>query len=587
MKIPINRNSLWAEFFADQLSGEGIKYACISPGSRSTPLTLAFASNKKIKTFVNIDERSTAFFALGLAEKSNTPVVLVTTSGTAVAELYPAITESYQRRIPLIICTADRPPELLNCGANQTINQKNIYKNHIRKFYNAGLPTITEAGLNKIKLIAAEAVALSKGISRGPVHINFPFRKPLEPQSHTDLIEEHLLKKLKNKNIKPINFSKEKKDIVDNSFIVSSVKKNTKGLIFCGWDNFDSGFPRLLNKFSELSGYPVIADGISGLRFGNLSGKNIISNASAFLRSDAFNFLLQTDIIFMFGSAPTSNIVLEFLKKTKARKFQINAYGDYKDPSRTTERIIKINPSDLLKNINSSLRQSNYKPSSSWKNKIKQFDGLTEKIKEQKIFKAGFPFEGRIIPEIIRIIPAKSNLVISNSMPVRDLDFFSSHVNKKINVYTNRGASGIDGIISTAAGIAVNSKFPTYLIIGDLAFLHDANGMNILRNYNIPLKIVLIDNEGGGIFRILPVAANKKYFTEYFQTPQSVDFKALVKAYGGHFLNIKNWKDLNKLNSDSSSGKFSVFRIKTDAQKSIDIRKKYWETVNQQINSLL
>ncbi len=584
MKIPINRNSFWSELFTEQLAQSGIKFACISPGSRSTPLTLAFAANKKIKTFVNPDERSSAFFALGLAERSGLPVVIVTTSGTAVAELYPAIIEAYQRRIPLIVCTADRPPELLNCGANQTINQSNIYANHIRKFFNAGLPSLTESKLLKIKKIAAEAFEISLRKNRGPVHINFPFKKPLEPESFTDEIDKNFYKKIK--NIKINNTPLTSAFFKHSDEIVKIINRKPKGLIFCGWDNYRNDFTKLIIKFSQITGYPIIADGISGLRFGNHSKQNVISNASAFLKSNAFDFLLNAEIIFQFGSAPTSNIVLDFLKESKAQKFLINEFGDYKDPSRTTKNIIGINPSEFLIKMIASIKNEKGSIKNKWQIRIRQFEQFTEKIKEQNIFNAKFPFEGRIIPEIIKTIPHNSNLFVSNSMPVRDLDFFASPTRKKINIYSNRGASGIDGIISTAAGIAVKSKTPTYLVIGDLAFLHDSNGMNILQNQKIPLHIILIDNNGGGIFGMLPIAESKKYFQEYFKTPQHVDFSMLVKAHGGKFYEIKSWKGLNnKLSNQQNSNNFSVFRIKTDIKSSIKFRKKYWELLSQKIES--
>ena len=185
-KIKVNRNILWAETFVEVLVNAGVKFACISPGSRSTPLTYAFTTNKKIRSFSIIDERSSGFFALGLAKTSRHPVVLVCTSGTAAAEFYPAIIEAYQSKIPLIVCTADRPPELQNVGANQTINQDNIYTNHIRWFNNAGLPQATTKGLTKIAKIAKQATIECCINHIGPVHINFPFKEPFEPDSFTD-----------------------------------------------------------------------------------------------------------------------------------------------------------------------------------------------------------------------------------------------------------------------------------------------------------------------------------------------------------------------------------------------------------------
>jgi len=211
-KIKVNRNNFWTEVFVKQLNSAGVKYACISPGSRSTPLTFSFAKNKKIKCFVNIDERSSAFFALGLAKASKTPVAVVTTSGTAAAELYPAIIEAYQQRVPLIICTADRPPELLNTGANQTINQHNLYKNHIRWFKNVGLPSLKRLKLRRLQQTAFRDVEFSTLKDKGPVHLNFPFRKPLEPFTFTDEVDSLLVKNV-NSNVKILKPSKKKLDI--------------------------------------------------------------------------------------------------------------------------------------------------------------------------------------------------------------------------------------------------------------------------------------------------------------------------------------------------------------------------------------
>ena len=197
-KTKVNKNFIWAKAFVNQLCDLGVRYACISPGSRSTPLTLAFAEQKKIKSFVHIDERVSGFFAMGLAKASGLPVAIVTTSGTATAELYPAIIEAYQQRIPLIICTADRPPELLNTGANQTINQWNLYKNHIRWFKYFGLPQLSVKRIINLQKIAVRAFETSLIKNKGPVHLNFPFRKPLEPNSFTDEVEDEILTSVKN-----------------------------------------------------------------------------------------------------------------------------------------------------------------------------------------------------------------------------------------------------------------------------------------------------------------------------------------------------------------------------------------------------
>src|SRR5690554_3092295 len=276
MKKKINRNYFWAETFINELTSIGINYACLSPGSRNTPLTLAIANNKKIKSFVHIDERSSAFFALGIAKVTNMPVVVVSTSGTATAELYPAIIEAYQQRVPLIVCTADRPPELLDCGANQTINQNNLYKNHIRWFFDVGLPEPITRRIKHIKVVAVKSVIESCIRSRGPVHLNFPFRKPFEPDAYTDEIDESIIKLAENFEAVKKDFISQTKqlnndeselnDIISERWfndIFEEIKSKRKGLIIAGPENYHPEFHRNCQRLSELSGYPILADGAS------------------------------------------------------------------------------------------------------------------------------------------------------------------------------------------------------------------------------------------------------------------------------------------------------------------------------------
>lgn len=585
MKKNVNRNFLWAQIFVEQLSKSGVKYASISPGSRSTPLTLAFSENSKIKTYVNIDERTSGFFALGLANRSNSPVVVVTTSGTATSNLYPAIIEAFQQRIPLIICTADRPPEMQNCGANQTINQQNIYANHIRSFVNIGLPGLSLSKINRLKKIAYNAVQDSLNLKRGPVHLNFPFRKPFEPKTFTNNVSEDFLKKAKVliSNKSKINRGN---SLSKNKFteFTGAVKKHRKGIIICGKYNYTDNFPRLCSSFASKLGYPILAEGNSGLRFSNSSKKFIISNSTAFLKSDAFYDLIDAEIIIQFGNTPVSNIVQKFIKESKANKFLINTFGDYQDPSRTVQNVFTIAPEKFCKSFLDSTKNLNFAKSKKWITILTKYEKISELIKKEEIENAKFPFEGRIVTEILKLVPNNSNLMFSNSMPVRDLDFFASSSKKHINIFSNRGASGIDGIISTAAGIAVESVNPTVLLIGDLAFYHDMNSLLILRKQKIPLVIILIDNNGGGIFNMLPISSYRKSFTYFFRTPLNIDLLSFAKSYGGNTYEIENWNDLKThFLSSLKRKKFTVLRIKTNAKNSLKIREVYWERVQKEI----
>lgn len=576
--MKINKNNIWTEAFVNQLVELGVKYACISPGSRNTPLTLAFNKNKKIKTFVVIDERSSGFFATGLARTSDTPVVLVTTSGTAVAELYPAIIEAYQQRIPLLVCTADRPARLRNTGANQTINQHNIYKNHIRWFWDAGLPKLSKSDFARLAKKTRHAFDVAASLNRGPVHINFPFEKPLEPDAFTDEMDESIINNLIN-----ISAGKSKVKLKEISLVLikrlaAKLERKRRGIIVCGPGNYPKGFGKLCNEFSNSTGYPVFVDALSGLKLGRHSKKNFVYHFNSFLRSEKIFNGLNPEIIIQFGALPTAKSLIEFLKVTKAEKIIVNQFGDLKDPARTARQIIDSSPDKFIAQFTPHL--STIKKNSEWIKLIEEIDKISGEAKNEFLSGAPFPFEGKIFSELLEALPAKCNLMISNSMPARDFDDYTQDSKIPYSVYSNRGVSGIDGINSTAFGIASESKDPTLLVTGDLAFLHDLNGLHFSSIQSIPLTILLINNNGGGIFEMLPIANQKEYFKENFITPHNINIEAAVKAFGGNFIAVNSWQSLKqKIKSGLSNKSLSVIEIKTDSHKSSRLRKEMFVQV--------
>ncbi len=585
MKSKINRNIFWTDTFVNELALSGVKYVCISPGSRNTPLTLAFANNKKIKSYLHIDERSGGFFALGLAKASETPVALVCTSGTATAEFYPAIIEAYQQRVPLIVCTADRPPELIDCGANQTINQNNIYKNHIRWFFDAGLPEPIPKRIKHIKSVAKRAVYESLIRSRGPVHINFPFRKPFEPESFTDEIDDKLIElaKSNSSNDEKI-FKDEDKNINSEKWfteIYNHLIKKDKGIIIAGPENYNASFHQNCKQLSEKLGYPILADGASQLRFGKSSNGNIISNFDALLRSNKFSKNNQPEIILQFGRTVTSKALENYLENTNALRFMINEYGDWFDPSNRAAASFACKPfifCEMMLNKLSDFKSITNK--NSWLQCFISADKIASKIKKDTIENSSFPSEPRIINEILNALPEHSKIMISNSMPIRDFDYFAAKTNKSFTIFNNRGASGIDGITSTALGIASENNNPTILLTGDLAFYHDLNGLLSAKRYSIPLTIILVNNNGGGIFEVLPISDYGKTFKDYFIAEHNLDFKPFVEAYGGNYHLIESWKDLSeKLILSLKGKKFSALEVKTNAKKSLQLRRKFWKEV--------
>lgn len=587
MQIKVNRNYFWANTFLDQLAEYGVKYACVSPGSRSTPLTYALSQNKRIKTYVIIDERSSGFFALGLAKQTNTPVIVVTTSGTAAAELYPSIIEAYQNRVPLIICTADRPAYLRNSGANQTINQDNLYKNHIRFFYDTGLPILESNQIQILKTNAINAYNISLKYNRGPVHINFPFEKPLEPSSFTDVIEEKIitnsLPQVDSISLYKIENGLSKKDF---NIISSSLKKEKFALITVGPGNFSDKFLSELEIFSTKFSIPIFADSSSGLGFKLQKLQNLISNFDALIRYDLINTFFSPKINFHFGRTVTSTKLEEFLVNAGAKRFVINPFGDMFDSSRKS-KVIKINEIDFL----NSFIKINFTPedkSLAMLARLKEIDENIEKIKSSIILNSKALNEPSILTEVLNSIPPNSNLMMGNSVPIRDLDFFSSAIRKNINVFQNRGASGIDGITSTALGIASNSKNPTYLVIGDLSFYYDINSLLIAKQFSIPLITILINNNGGAIFKFLPIAEHKDILKKYFLTPTNLSFKKITEAFDIDYSELKKQQDIvNHIKVSSIRKKPVVFEIKTSSDYSLNIRKKYWKKVNKFLENFL
>ena len=589
-KVKVNRNILWTETFVNELSELGVKYACISPGSRNTPLTLAFANNKKIKTFINIDERSNGFFALGLAKASETPVVLTCTSGTATAEFYPAIIEAYQQRVPLIICTADRPPELRDLGANQTINQDNIYKNHIRWFLDVGLPQPNSTKITQLKKAAHHAIWESTVNSKGPVHLNFPFRKPFEPHSYTDEVNEKVIetaaKTLEIKSQKRI----EKKDKQSEKWlqnIFDIVKNEEKGLIIAGPDNYDPVFLNKCQNLSKALGYPILADGASQLRFGKNGNKNLIANFDGFLRSKSFTEKYQPNVILQFGRTITSKALDMYLEKIESKRFMINEFGDWFDPANKSIASLAYKPYVFCDEIIKKLKDEGIsRKVNGWNSAFLNADKIATEVKSKVVEKAKFPTESRVITELLELIPDNSQLMLSNSMPVRDFDYFASKNQKNIIVHNNRGASGIDGIISTALGTMAANNKPTVLLTGDLAFYYDLNGLLASKKYDFPLIVILINNNGGGIFEVLPISDYGKVFKDYFIVSHNLDFSHFVKGYGGNYKLIRSWSGLKTaFNKALESKNFSVLEIKTNAVESLSVRKKFWEEIGKRINN--
>lgn len=591
-KIKVNRSIHWTETFVSELVNEGIKYACISPGSRNTPLTYSFVTNKRIKSFSIIDERSCGFFALGLSKSTRKPVLLICTSGTATAEFYPAIIEAYQSKTPLIVCTADRPASLRSTGANQTINQNNIYKNHIRWFIDAGLPKLTSESIWRIKCIARQAYNEAAIKNIGPVHINFPFKEPFEPDSFTDEVQENQID-LAEKIFIPLNLSNHKSEVLDSSHFHSIAKKISNfnhGIIAVGFDYYTKDFYTACIKLSKKLGFPIFADVASNFRTIGSNNTNMLTHYNSYLQLEKFIKDHQPNFIIQFGRNFTSKALTQFIQQCKCEKLLVNEFGEWKNQKDDSITVIAIKPETFCRELSGSLGISPLRtdalstPNKEWLNGFGELEKTASSVKKDLFEQASFPNETRIVSEVINAIPNNSNLMVSNSLPIRDLDLVLPIMKKKVNIFHNRGASGIDGIVSTALGIAQSSKQRTYLLIGDVAFYYDMNSLLTAKKYSIPLKIILINNNGGRIFEMLPISKLKSTINNYFITPHNLDFKKIVNAFGIRYHRVKSWNDFKDILLTNSDSTISLLEIKTEPLMSLSLRNNYYKKVKEAYN---
>ena len=536
-----NINLNWANQIANILDSLGIKDICICPGSRNTPLTIAFTNNSNFRCTSHIDERSAAFFALGISKKSKIPSVVISTSGTAVANFFPAIIESNLSRNPLIVITADRPAYLTNTGENQTINQQNIFGTHVRKFQDLDLPSNNEEGIyDKIVSSFNKAIGTSKS-PPGPIHINIPFEEPL-------------IKNLSNNQktvINEISIPKSEKFINDNNINIPDLNDS---IIVCGEIKEKDSIDHIL-KLSEHLNAPILADPTSKIRYSN-KHKNIISNYNLFLdRAD-----LNLNIIIRFGRKPTSKLLCNLLNNHKNTLY-VDRYPQFNDNTKNTIACdIKYFSKLAIDRTDSNNDNNNLNSLVSLQRKI---NSLIESIDINHN-----RCEGVLINNILDTIDTPTNIFIGNSMAIREMDDLTNNINKKINIYCNRGASGIDGLVSTALGISKNSNKSNISILGDLSFYHDMNGLLSTTQMDLNIKFVILNNNGGGIFSKLDIAKlNYDKFEKFWTTPLNLDIKKIADLYNLKYMKIENRNDLKRLNKKNT--KAEIFDYKINIKESI------------------
>jgi len=567
-----NPNTLWSSIITETLKRLGLTTAIICPGSRSTPLAVAFAQENYIETIPILDERSAAFFALGIAKKSGLPTALICTSGTAGANFYPAIIEARESRIPLLIFTADRPPEMRDCHSGQTIDQIKLYGNYPNWQTELATPSLEIGMLNYLRQTIIHAWERSLFSTPGSVHLNIPFRDPLAPISDpaTNSLKsqfpqatffEFIDNKPNKKSIYPLNF---------NLHTLEEWLKSERGIIICGTNNpqFPKEYCLAISHLSQTFKYPVIAEGLSPLRNYAALNPYLISTYDFILRNQQLAEQLTPEIVIQIGDLPTSKQLRTWLESVQPKTWVIDPSHHNLDPLHGKTTHLRISVEQLAE-------IGKFEPNVSSKYLEVWCDGEAKVRQRIDETMAGMDtlFEGKAAWLISQCLPPETPIFIANSMPVRDVEFFWKPNNLGIQPFFNRGANGIDGTLSTALGISHRQQ-SSVMLTGDLALLHDTNGFLLRNKFIGHLTIVLINNNGGGIFEMLPISQFEPPFEEFFGTPQDIDFARLCATYNVGYELISCWQELRERLKGIPSEGIRVLELRTNRKIDAGWRKE-------------
>ena len=559
----LNTNALWGAVGAKTLQRCGLTHVIISPGSRSTPLAHAFASTAGLHSIVALDERSAAFQALGLSKATGCPTALLCTSGTAAANYLPAVIEARLSGTPLIVLTADRPPELRECHSGQTINQNGIYGSYPVWAAEVAVPANDLGLLRHWRQTLVNAWQCSQGPLAGPVHLNLPFRDPLAPTESEKGFKtpagfdlEAFTKLPPNPIVRPT---------LTPATVASLLPQTDRGVIVVGphaFENRDES-AAALRELSQLTGWPILADGAGTLR-GDLAGDaSLVSGYDLILRDAKAARSLRPQAAVFVGPLPTSKVLRTWLKDGDITALQIGRAGENTDP--THSRWSRLDGQLVPSGDKVSNRTSAY--AKAWQTAQK---AAAKKL--TRIVNVDWPFEGRVVSLLDEALGPDDRLFVGSSMPIRDVEWFYHPPGPGPEVLTNRGANGIDGTVSSALGASLDGK-RTVLLCGDLTFLHDSNALLSAYGHRGDLTVVVINNQGGGIFNHLAVADDTAHFEKLWGTPQAADLGKLCAAHKVRHDLADGWSDLRRLLEIRGKG-VRVIEFRTDRETNAAWRQK-------------
>lgn len=565
--------------FIDELVANGLRDVVISPGSRSTPLAVLVAEHKEINDWIVVDERSAGYFALGIAQATNRPVALVCTSGTAAANYFPAVVESYYARVPLLVLTADRPHELRDIGASQTIDQIKMYGEFVKSNFEMAPPKADKSTIHYARNRARRAIKHSLVDNPGPVHVNFPFDEPLMP----DISLKDLWKRPANNHEIKIFKGKKQLDSETIEDLVQLIEENDNGLFVCG-PQTDANLVNALLTLSEKLNIPLLTDPLSQLRTNPKVNRTVIGTYDSLLRSATIRKQMKPDYIIRFGAMPISKHFSFYVKEhAHVPQYVVENYNHVREPMNLESHYILADGATLCKELATHITQKNG-ASSDWLEQWVQMETTAREVLRETHEHAQLT-EGTATRVVLEQLKDDSHFFVANSMPVRDVDTFLIPTTKRVRLYANRGVSGIDGTLSSAIGVATTRKRVT-LLIGDLSFYHDLNSLLIAKRYELPITIVLINNNGGGIFSFLPQAKEEKHFEHLFGTPLNIDFSHAVKMYEGSYTVVTDEKALVQALTESyASESFSVIEVQTDRVENVKWHRKLWDQIVTRIEN--
>ncbi|MBI2171966.1 MAG: 2-succinyl-5-enolpyruvyl-6-hydroxy-3-cyclohexene-1-carboxylic-acid synthase [Chloroflexi bacterium] len=583
-----NRNYSFAGAFVDELARCGLRHVCICPGSRSSPLALSFGRHPAITQWMHLDERSAAFFALGMTRLLREPVAIVCSSGTAAANLHPAVAEAHNDCVPLLVLTADRPPEAVGWGALQTMEQDGMYGRHAKWAVTLPPPEATAPLLAYVRSVAGRAWATARAAPAGPVHVNLPFREPLEPVPVPgDFTSEGFGLARQGRaggspflSAPPVQ-RRLAPGLVERLTLELASKE--RGLIVCGPQE-DGAFPEAVSALARRLGYPMLADVLSQVRCGPHDRAMVVDGYDAFLRDNGVVASLAPEVVLRFGAAPVSKPLTQYLERhPSARHVLVDDGSGWRDPSFLTAEVIQADAAPLCCDLAAALPSARVE--SPWLRRWLSLNGTAKDAIARHMKTSAEMFEGRVFAELASLLPHDAILFAGNSMPVRDVDSFFPTMSKKVRFLANRGVSGIDGVVSTALGAAAASGRRIVLVIGDISFYHDMNGLLAAKAHKLNATIIVINNDGGGIFSFLPQAAYTDVFETYFGTPHGLTFKAAAELYGLGYTRVEDWRSYRSAVSHSLTDKgVAIIEVPVPARDTnVALHRQVWQAVGDAI----